>query len=59
MDGIGEVRQCRFKMEGKRRQKGQRLIITKKRVESTSKVFKRKAKVRNKRQKFLRTEIQK
>ncbi len=36
-DEIGEVRQCRFKMEGKRRQKGERLIITKKRVESTSK----------------------
>ncbi len=36
-DGIGEVRQCRFKMEGKRRQKGERLIITKKWVESTSK----------------------
>ncbi len=53
-------------MEGKRRQKGERLIITKKRVESTSKgggggglVFKREAKVQNKRQKFLRTEIQK
>ena len=34
---ISEVRRCRFKMEGKRRQKGERLIITKKRVESTSK----------------------
>ncbi len=37
MGGIGEVRTRRFKMEGKRRQKGERLIVTKKRVESTSK----------------------
>ncbi len=56
MDGIGEVRRCRFKMEGKKRQKGERLIITKKRVESMSigggLVFKRKAKVWSRRQKF-------
>ena len=32
--GIGEVRPRRFKKEGKRRQKGKRLIVTKKRVES-------------------------
>ncbi len=54
-DGIGAVRPCRFTMEGKRKQKGERLIITKKRVESTNKgglVFKRKAKVRNRRQSF-------
>ncbi len=36
-DGNGEVRLYRFKMEGKRRQKGERLIITKKQVESTRK----------------------
>ncbi len=36
VDGIGEVRQYRFKMEGKRMQKGERLIITKKLVELTS-----------------------
>ena len=35
-DGISEVRQYRFKMEGKRRQKGEQLIITKKQVELTS-----------------------
>ncbi len=36
-DGNGEVRRYRFKMEGNRRQKGKRLIITKKQVESTRK----------------------
>ncbi len=36
-DGIGKLRRCRIKMEGKRRQKGKRLIISKKRVELTSK----------------------
>ncbi len=49
MGGIGEVRPRRFKKEGKRRQKGKRLIVTKKRVESTVKaeaVSKRKVKVR-------------
>ncbi len=39
MGGIGEVRRRRFKMEQKRRQKGERLIIIKKRVESMSKEF--------------------
>ncbi len=57
MDGIGEVRRCKFKMGGKRRQKGERLIIAKEWVELTSKggvVFKRKAKVQNRRHKFLK-----
>ncbi len=35
MGGIDEVRPRRFKMEGKRRQKGERLIVTKKQEEST------------------------
>ncbi len=38
-------------MEGKRRQKGERLITTK---SGRGLVFKRKAKVRNRRQKFLK-----
>ncbi len=42
---------CRFTMEGKIRQKGEQLIITK---SGRGLVFKRKAKVRNKRQKFLK-----
>ena len=64
MDRIGEIGWCRFKMEGKRRQKGEPLVVTKKWVESTSKgglVSKRKANVQKRRKKVSqsRREIQK